>query len=150
MLQIVTLHLARSSEFPQGSADRGYEIVAPIDASGHLDPGEWRKVRAQCHVRRFWRDEGERRGMLLHRAGGANGATWRIEYDGQSPEEKGVHLETHRFAEGEYVSLRGEEGHLKTFKIARMRPAVGVQKATKAVQRRLARSNLSGWDSARR
>ena len=132
MLQIVTLHLARSSEFPQGSADRGYEIVAPIDASGHLDPREWRKVRAQCHVRRFWRDEGERRGMLLHRAGGANGATWRIEYDGQSPEEKGVHLETHRFAEGEYVSLRGEEGQLKTFKIARMRPVVASDEVNSA------------------
>jgi len=38
MLQLVTLHLARSSEFPRGSAERGYEIVAPVDASGHLDP----------------------------------------------------------------------------------------------------------------
>jgi hypothetical protein len=47
MLQIVTLHLARSSEFPHGSDERGYEIVAPIDASGHLDPREWRKVRAR-------------------------------------------------------------------------------------------------------
>jgi hypothetical protein len=37
-------------------------------------------------VKRFWRDEGERRGMLIHRAGGANGATWRIEYGGQAPE----------------------------------------------------------------
>jgi hypothetical protein len=124
MLQIVTLHLARSSEFPQGSADRGYEIVAPIDASGNLDPGKWRKVRAQCHVRRFWRDEGERRAILLHRDGGANGATWRIEYDGQAPEEMGVHLETHRFGEGEYLSLRSDDGRLKTFKIARMRPVV--------------------------
>jgi hypothetical protein len=124
MLQIVTLHLARSSEFPQGSDDRGYEIIAPIDPSGHLDSSEWRKVRAQCHVRRFWRDEGERRGLLLHRAGGANGATWRIEYDGQVPEEKGVRFETHRFAEGEYLSLTSEDGHLKTFKIARMRPVV--------------------------
>ncbi len=124
MLQIVTLHLARSSEFPQGSADRGYEIVAPIDASGHLDPSGWRKLRAQCHVKRFWRDEGERHGMLLHRAGGANGATWRIGYDGQAAEEGGVHLETRRFVEGEYVSLRGEEGHLSTFKIDRVRPVV--------------------------
>jgi hypothetical protein len=124
MLQLVTLHLARSSEFSRGSAERGYEIVAPVDASGHLDPKEWRKVRAQCCVTRFWRDEGERRGMLLHRAGGASGATWRIHYDGQPTEhqEKGVHLETHRFAEGEYLSLRDEDGRLNTFKIAHMRP----------------------------
>ena len=126
MLQRITLHLARSSEFPEGSAERGYEMVAPVDASGHLDPKEWRKLRTQCHVRRFWRDEGERRGMLLHHAGGASGATWRIDYDGQAQEreEKGVHLETHLFAEGEYLSLRDEEGHLNTFKIASMRPVV--------------------------
>jgi hypothetical protein len=121
MLQIVTLHLARSSGFPEGTDDRGYEIIAPIDASGHLDAREWRTVRAQCRVARFWRDEGERRGMLLHRAGGANGATWLIKYDGQTPEEKGVHLETHRFAEGEYLSLRDEDGRLKTLKITRIR-----------------------------
>ena len=71
MLQRITLHLARSSEFPEGSAERGYELVAPVDSSGHLDLKEWRKLRTQCHVRRCWRDEGERRGMLLHHAGGA-------------------------------------------------------------------------------
>jgi hypothetical protein len=70
--------------------------------------------------------------MLLHRAGGATGATWRIEYDGQSPEEKGVHLETHRFAEGEYVSLRGEDACLKTFKITRVRPVVASNEAHSA------------------
>jgi hypothetical protein len=124
MLQLVTLHLARSSEFPEGRSERGYELVAPIDESGHLDPREWTKVRAQCRVRRFWRDDGERRGMLLHRTGGANGATWRIDYDGQPRErqEKGLHLETHRFAEGEYLSFRDEDGRIITFKIISMRP----------------------------
>ena len=125
MLQRITLHLARSSEFPEGSAERGYEMVAPVDASGHLDPKEWRALRTQCHVRRFRRDEGERHGMLRH-AGGASGATWHIDYDGQAQErEKGVHLETHLFDEGEYLSLRDEEGHLNTFKIASMRPCRG-------------------------
>jgi hypothetical protein len=64
--------------------------------------------------------------VLLHRPGGAGGATWLIEYDGQDQErkEKGVHLETHRFAEGEYISLRDAERHQNTFKIARMRPVV--------------------------
>jgi hypothetical protein len=64
--------------------------------------------------------------MLLHRAGGATGATWLFHYDGQDQEreEKGVHLETHRFAEGEYISLRDAEGRLDTFKIVLMRPVV--------------------------
>ena len=126
MLQIITLHLARSSEFPTGSLDYGYEIVAPIEAAGHLDSEEWTKLKARCRVRRFRPEEGERRGMLLHRAGGASGATWLIHYDGQDrgSEEKGVHLETHRFAEGEYVSLRDATGRLNTFKIVLVRPVV--------------------------
>ena len=134
MLQLITLHLARSSEFPAGSLDRGYEIVAPIDALGHLDPKEWTKLRTHCRVRRFRPEEGERLGMLLHRAGGATGATWLFHYDGQDqqPEEKGVHLETHRFAEGEYISLRDAEGHLNTFKIVLMRPVVVKEKETAA------------------
>jgi hypothetical protein len=37
-------------------------------------------------------------------------------------------LETHLFAEGEYLSLRDEEGHLNTFKIASMRPVVEMAK----------------------
>ena len=124
MLQDIVLYLARSPEFPQGSPERGYEIVAPIDAAGHLDAKEWRKLKTKCRVRRFSPSEGERQGMLHHIPRGAGGA-WRIEYDGQ-PEgygEKGVHFDTHRFAEGEYVSLRDVDGHLNTFKIARMRPA---------------------------
>ena len=48
MLQRITLHLARSSEFPEGSAERGYEMVAPVDASGHLDSKEWRKALSRC------------------------------------------------------------------------------------------------------
>ncbi len=126
MLQRITLHLARSSEFPEGSAERGYEILAPVDASGHLDSREWRKLRTQCCVRRFSPEESDRLGVLLHHAGGSGVATWRIHYDGQAREceEKGVHLETRRFAEGEYLSLRNQGGRLHTFKIDRMQPVV--------------------------
>jgi hypothetical protein len=47
-LKRIRLHLARSKEFPAGSADRGYEFVAPLDSNGHIDPqgtqvlGWWR------------------------------------------------------------------------------------------------------------
>lgn len=124
MLQIVTLHLARNAEFPTGSLSFGYEIVAPIDAAGHLDAAEWKRLKAACRVRRFRPEEGERRGSLHHRAGGASGATWLIHYDAQDREEKGVHWEGHRFAEGEYISLQDAAGHLNTFKLVRMQPVV--------------------------
>jgi hypothetical protein len=117
MLRHITLHLARNSEFPEGSAERGYDIIAPVDASGHLDAGEWRTLKAQCRVRR----QSDRHGMLVHHAGGASGATWKIDYDAEArgDEETGVRLGAHRFIENEYVSIRDEEGRSHTFKIAR-------------------------------
>jgi hypothetical protein len=125
MLRHITLHLARNPDFPEGSAERGYDIIAPLDASGHLDAGEWRTLKAQCRVRRFWSGESDRHGMLVHHAGGASGATWKIDYDAEAhgDAETGVRLGAHRFIENEYVSIRDEEGRSHTFKIARVQLA---------------------------
>ena len=38
VLKRIWLHLARSRAFPSGSAEHGYEFVAPLDAAGHIDP----------------------------------------------------------------------------------------------------------------
>ena len=53
-LKRIRLQLARSKEFPSGSARHGYEIVAPLDDQGHIDAEEWNRQRAACQVRRFW------------------------------------------------------------------------------------------------
>ena len=54
MLKRVRLELARSKDFPMGSARHGYEFVAPLDSKGHIDPHLWHKYREYCGVRRFW------------------------------------------------------------------------------------------------
>lgn len=41
----IELHLARSKEFPSGSAHYGYELVAPLNAMGHIDPELWKRTR---------------------------------------------------------------------------------------------------------
>jgi hypothetical protein len=53
-LKHVRLELARDPQFLNGSRDRGYEFVAPLDEDGHLDAAEWRALRDRCKVRRFW------------------------------------------------------------------------------------------------
>jgi hypothetical protein len=70
-LKRIRLHLARSKEFPSGSASHGYEFVAPLDRKGHIDPHLWQKHREHCGVRRFWNGTDEQIGRLLHKAGGA-------------------------------------------------------------------------------
>ena len=123
-LSRVTLHLARSHEHPEGSGLHGYEIVAPLTSSGKLDPEAWNDRRGLCRVRRFWAGEPDRRGVLVHRPGGAEGATWWIDYDPTSfaDDEAGYRLGSHVFAEGEYVSIRDDDGQMLTFKVASVRP----------------------------
>ena len=43
----IRLDLARSKEFPAGSAQHGYEFVVPLDAKGHIDTALWRAHRDQ-------------------------------------------------------------------------------------------------------
>src|SRR5438105_11461532 len=76
VLKRIRLNLARSKEFPSGSSRHGYEFVAPLDASGHIDAELWQKHRDHCRVRRFWEDEPEEVGRLGHRPGGAGPARW--------------------------------------------------------------------------
>jgi hypothetical protein len=124
MLQRITLHLARNKGFPDGSSERGYEILAPLDASGHLDADVWKRVRRQCSVRRFWVGESDRMGHLVHHAGGEGGATWKIHYpQAINGDETGHRLRAHRFSVDEYMSIHDETGHSQTFKIARISPA---------------------------
>ncbi len=77
----IRLLLARSKEFPQGSAEHGYEFVAPLDAKGHIDLAQWKTEREHCRVRRFWRGEDDQIGMLVHKPGSSEHARWVFDYD---------------------------------------------------------------------
>src|SRR5215204_3576641 len=103
MLQNISLRLARSPQYPQGSSLHGYDIIAPLDETGHLAAESWREARDRCRVRRIWVGEPVRHGLLVHRAGGLDGATWIINYDDQTTadDEAGYRLNAHRFIEGE-------------------------------------------------
>ena len=124
-LRKVTLHLARTKEFPDGSIRHGYEFVAPLDPAGHIDARGWHDLRNACVVHRFWGTEPRVRGMLVHRPGGADGATWVFDYDRakDTDDEAGYRLGSHVFTPGEYVSIHDVEGNMHTFRIASVEPA---------------------------
>jgi hypothetical protein len=120
-LKRVLLQLARCPEHPSGSPQRGYDFVAPLDEGGRLDLPLWRAERAHCRVVRFWPKETSRLGLLKHRAGGAGGASWCFDFDPDrsDDDEVGYRLDAHRFAPGEYVTLRDGAGSL-SFQVARV------------------------------
>jgi len=113
-LKRIRLELARDQDFPDGSRERGYDLVAPIGEDDCLVADEWRLNRDRCRVRRFWAGE-EERGRLVHKRGG----TWAIDYDPKTEDddEPGFRFDKHRFAPGEYVSLKEHDGHMRTFRI---------------------------------
>jgi hypothetical protein len=134
VLYRITLHLARSKGYPEGSASRGYEILAPLTSKGRLDSDTWRELRDHCRVRRFWTGEPDYNGRLVHRAGGAGGATWLIDYDDRSADddEAGYRLDTHTFTPGEYVSIKDDDGDLHTFVVVGLQ-AVNISRSAEGV-----------------
>jgi hypothetical protein len=114
----IRLEIARSRDFPSGSAQHGYEFVAPLDRNGHIDPTLWRTHRDNCRVRRFWGDE-EEIGHLLHKPGGPEHAHCVFDFDdaAEHNDESGYRFGAHTFAPGEYVSIRDEAGELHTFRV---------------------------------
>ena len=124
-LKRIRLNLARSKEFPTGSTDRGYEFVAPLDSSGHIDPKLWQQYREQCRVRRFWNGEPDQIGRLVHKPGGKEHARWIFDYDVKrsDDDESGYRFGIHAFAPGEYVSISDEDGEIHTFRVASVQPA---------------------------
>lgn len=124
-LSKISLQLARCPDFPEGNPRDRYEIVAPLDETGRLDTLAWHAQRDYCRVRRVAPDGATRHGRLLHRAGGAGGANWIIDYDDRSDadDESGFHLDSHVMAPGEYVSIKGVDGELRTYAIVAVRAA---------------------------
>nr|WP_319385946.1 hypothetical protein [uncultured Roseibium sp.] len=119
-LRKIRLNLARTRDFPQGSARHGYEFTAPLDETGHIDAALWKKERDHCRVRRFWGAEEEEIGHLIHRPGGS----WAFHYDidGDDDDEAGYRFGAHAFNPGEYVSIKDEDGDMHTFQVVTVLP----------------------------
>lgn len=124
-LKRIRLHLARSKEFPSGSARHGYEFVAPLDHRGHIDAPLWHKYRDHCGVRRFWNGDADQVGRLVHKPGGAEQARWVFDYDLSTTDddEAGYRFGAHTFAPGEYVSIRDDDEELHTFQVVSVEAA---------------------------
>ena len=113
MLKKIRLELARTEGFPQGSSECGYVIVAPLDNEGHLDIEGWKDNKDKCTVMRFWKNEDDENGHLVHHRGNH----WAIEYDDTLDEEPIFRFDRHVFAEGEYITITEHDETQMPFQI---------------------------------
>jgi hypothetical protein len=121
----IALQEARAKGAPAGPPKSGYEFFAPLDDGGHIDLESWKKERARCFVHRLEHGAIVERGLLVHRAGGAGGATWAFDYEAGTTddEEQGYRFGSHAFQVGEYVSVRDGDGVLVTYQVSAVSPA---------------------------
>jgi hypothetical protein len=123
-LKRIRLNLAKSKEFPSGSSCHGYELIAPLDQFGHIDPQLWDQYQHHCRVRRFWEGEDDQIGPLVFKPEGAKHARWLFDCHTQTwmDDQSGYRFGAHKFAPGEYVSIHDESGHLHTFQVTSVQP----------------------------
>ncbi|HVV92992.1 MAG TPA: hypothetical protein VHD15_06205 [Hyphomicrobiales bacterium] len=112
----VSLHLARAKDHPEGEPDEGYDLLVPLDDTGHLEADTWKTHQDLCRVRHFNRDGETRIGRLRRKPGGQ----WYFDYEqGESDDEIGFRFGEERFVTGEYVSIRRQHDML-TYRIVRV------------------------------
>src|SRR3546814_18312564 len=80
----IRLELARTPAFPNGSAARSYVLRLPLGSGGLIDEREYRIHPELATARRFWTNEPDRHGTLLHTGNG-----WALSYEqGGADDEK--------------------------------------------------------------
>lgn len=116
-LKKIRLDLARDHDYPYGSHERGYEFIAPLDDTWHIDGDAWAQNKDKCRVHRFWAGEADEYGHLVRKPGG----NWAFHYDihgDVDDDETGYRFAAHAFKQGEYVSIREHDDDvLRTFRV---------------------------------
>ena len=112
---LVRVELARTPEFPDGSASRGYLMRVPLDHDGRVDETEVSRNPQMATVRRFWPGEADQSGYLVRK-----GLGWAFSYAlGEEDDEDLHHLEAHPLRLGEYVTLTEPDGERLPFRVMR-------------------------------
>ena len=113
-LKRIRLELARNKDYPDGSADHGYEFRAPLRPDGHIDLEGWEGLAQLCTVHHFWGTQLDERGQLIRTVDGR----WAFSYAvGEDDDEPFFRFESHVFAVGEYVTITEHDGEDRAFKV---------------------------------
>lgn len=110
----IRLELARTREYPEGSASRAYLLRLPLAEDGLIDEDVLSRTPAMATVRRFWPNEPDMAGYVIRTPRG-----WAFSYElGDDDDETVFHLETHPIRLGEYLTLTEPDGSQLPFRVA--------------------------------
>jgi hypothetical protein len=114
----IRLELARTPEFPEGSASRIYLLRLPLDQESLIEERALKQAPALATVHRYWPNEPDMFGYVIRTPQG-----WAISYEpGEQDDETVFHLETHPMRQGNYITLTEPDGRRLPFRVASVRP----------------------------
>lgn len=117
----IRLELARTKEFPEGSASRAYLLRLPLHEDGLIDEVELQGSPARATVHRFWPNEPDMSGYVIRTPNG-----WAFSYEmGEEDDEAVFHLETHPMRIDEYITLTEPDGRRLPFRVASLKALNG-------------------------
>ncbi|MGZ8347017.1 MAG: hypothetical protein ACXWUP_07910 [Allosphingosinicella sp.] len=112
----IRLELARTHEFPEGSACRSYLLRLPLRDDGLIDESALREAPARATVHRFWPNQPDLSGYVIRTPIG-----WALSYElGEDDDEAIFHFESHPIRIGEYITLTEPDGQKLPFRVARL------------------------------
>jgi len=115
--QSIRLELARTVEFPEGSASRAFLLHLPLDEDGLIDEETLQGAPVRATVHRFWPNERDQAGYVIRTPRG-----WAFSYrPGEEDDEAVFHLETHPIRIGEYLTLTEPDGRRLPFRVASLK-----------------------------
>lgn len=109
------MELARTQEFPRGSANRSYLLRVPVDAQGRIDGPSLERDPLAATVRRFWPSAPDLRGQVIR-----VGRDWAFAFHQGSGEPLVRHQPELGFA-SEDVMLVEPDGRVLRYGIADLR-----------------------------
>ena len=113
----IRLELARTRDFPEGSASRAYLLRLPLDERGLIDEQALYSAPALATVHRYWPNQRDRSGYMIRTPKG-----WAMSYEpGEEDDETVFHLETHPIRVGEYITLTEPDGSRLPFRVASLK-----------------------------
>lgn len=113
----IRLELARTRDFPGGSASRAFLLHLPLREDGLIDEETLRRTPVRATVHRFWPNQRDQAGYVIPTPRG-----WALSYrPGEEDDEAVFHLETHPIRLGEYLTLTEPDGSRLPFRVASLK-----------------------------
>lgn len=110
----VRLELARTREFPNGSAARAYLLRLPLEPCGAIDEVLVQQHPERATVRRHWPNQADCDGYLVRRPSG-----WAFSYAlGAEVDESLCHLDAANFEIGAQVQVLEVNGERLPYRVA--------------------------------